>query len=190
MALLVYNENMAGNNELIQLWLSGQIKPSIFGPIHHSTHLGRAFYGGGLFSGTASGGLVNLLLINHESDSNFLWSVASGGDVYITLIENPTISASGTPLALFNRNRNSPIVTSNLLFQGASFSGGTYHPTFFVPGGSGPLAGGGRVSSDDEILLMYDVPYVLQIRNVTSQAQDVGVLVDVYSEIGKAASDP
>lgn len=180
---------MASNNELIINWLTGKITPVVYGPLHHSTHLGNSYVGGLLSSGTASGATTELLLITGVSEINLRFAVHSGGDAYVVLTEAPSVVSSGTHNPVMNRDRNSLNVSDMLVFSNPTVNGGTPFPTMFIPGGSGGLASGGQVSSDDEILLKKNSVYSLRAKNITGQAHDICILIDAYTELGEPVSD-
>lgn len=165
---------MPGDDELIINWLSNlstESAPVLAGP-HLHVHEGEGFEAGLIFSGITDGSQVSFLLIpNGDKLAHMQFASAAGGLAVFHLHENPTVTASGTPVPIFNLNRNKAAKPSEwLAFHTPTISNvGTELKAKIIPGTTGgtPAASvaGGNVRAETERVLDFDNPYLVVLQN-------------------------
>jgi len=185
---------MPGDDELIVDWLSNlstESAPVLQGP-HLHIHEGEGFETGNMFSGISDGAQVSLLMVPEGDQlAHFLFATAAGGLAVWHLYEAPTITSSGTPLAVNNLNRftrNKP--SEWLAFHTPTITNvGTRLKSGIIPGTTGGTpaasASGGNVRGDSERVLHFDSAYLLVIQNQAGAS----VLVDISGEWYETPAD-
>lgn len=99
-------------------------------------------------------------------------TIQGGGPYVVTLIENPTISDTGTDISSQNSNmdRRSTKTPQLQYFSNPTISGGTVISEDFLTSGGGPNASssiGGSIVGIERLLAL-DTDYVLRIQNTGS----------------------
>lgn len=111
------------------------------------------------------------------------FKVTCTGTSVFEIWENPAVSANGSAIAAINRNRivSDPAATS-FWFDPTVTSPGSNLSEELVPGGSGPHSGGGGASSFHEWVLAPGTLYLLEITNISGNAQEIGLMLEGYSK--------
>ena len=106
---------------------------------------------------------------------------ASAGPVLLELIENPTVSNTGTPATAFNRNRNSLNKHRMKIYAGATISDGTI---LFKKRLHGTSAGNNANAGEGLIRGEWDLgigkTYAIRLTNQTNPGATVQISVDMH----------
>jgi hypothetical protein len=125
------------------------------------------------------------LLIETPTDSLLHSSirVACTGTSVFEIWEGPTVSADGSSIAAVNRNRivADPTASSFWFDPTVTTPGSSLHEEL-IPGGFGPHSGGGGASSFHEWVLAPGTRYLLEVTNISGNAQDVGIMLEGYTK--------
>lgn len=143
---------------------------------HREIHSGYAFTLSSSSAVLGSGNTFNILIMTSSSSKllHLINESEATGEGEIALIENPTITSSGTATTIFNRRRPSSITSNATGYVNCSFTGGTILRSFRV--GAGKSTGGSSRSASERILSP-STPYVIQF---TSRA--TGVYIELKSD--------
>lgn len=150
----------------------------VFAPVttvteaHYAINNGIGFMVGDIFEGIANDGeAVGLIQVGDNEIHAFL-NVASQGDFYVRMYEAPTVTAVGTALTIFNKNRESVIVSGVTVTHTPTVSAnGTELPPAFIHGGTGGNAQGGQGDNfSSEIVLARNKNYLFKLINKSGGA--------------------
>lgn len=152
---------------------------------HHEVHEGEMWYLD-MFSGSVADNgsiiLAGVMPVTHEQ--HFTMAGACGGHATIELIEGAAFSASGSAMLPYNMNRNIGDAGALPVRGNPTLVGGTVLQTMFLPGGSGPKAGGGHQGTRDglEWITNPGESYAVRLTNVSGGAQDAWLGINFYNE--------
>lgn len=135
---------------------------------HMRVHLGHGFQVAGTVSNLASAGVAYFLVSPTATlHWRFYRIFADGAPVEIEFYENATVSANGSALPAYNRNRNSAITSATSIYSGPTVTGaGTKLFTSRVVGsGVGANATGEVEGIEVEWILNPAYKYLLKITN-------------------------
>lgn len=130
-------------------------------------HQGYAFEAGGI-GNIPIGASITLIGVTGNIPVHFheLVVTTDKGVAVIELIENPTITVTGTPFPTFNRNRDSDNVSRMQCYIDATVTGGTIFPTHLIHNiGGGAHIQGGSSGYGGEWVLKPNTPYAFRITN-------------------------
>ena len=133
-------------------------------PIHHAMHQGRVFY---VFDVTDLGNGENrtfqLFTPVIEPLSHFYWKIDLELEAQVEIFEDPQIVKDGTAVTVFNRNRNSSVNNTLLVWHTPTlgFDGTLIYDSWL---GEGKKAGGVGQALDGLILKSHAF-YVIRITN-------------------------
>jgi len=113
---------------------------------------GKSYVTGYYFSGVSNGTTVNILLSNPLSSGRVLNTTQvnfSGTGVGTMQVKkNVTVSSTGTPLPILNRNTKYGDNTLTNSYYGATYSGGGAYPKEVLPAGIKETVAGSAPSTD------------------------------------------
>lgn len=150
--------------------------------IEHSViNNGAAFQVGDIFEGIANDGVAEGLF-QVTNEMHVVLQVVSVGDCYLRIFENPTFSAAGTPMTIFNKNRTSTKPSGNTVTHTPTLTDdGTELTPTFIPGGSGGTATSAQtVGFAGEAILKAGNDYLFRIINKSGQARTIGAKLEWY----------
>lgn len=180
------------NDAMSGIFRSSRVDPLVGGQVivdtvHSELHAGNMFIAAGLIAPhggeLANDGTATVFIVTGTSEAHATWAVRTGGDVEYTLAEGGTITANGTELNSYNMYRGNAGTALTKIYHGGTSGGGwTNLPTYFVPGGAGPLASGGIDRQGLEWILDASTNYRMQVINRSGAAQMIGISVEFYEE--------
>jgi len=92
---------------------------------HHEIHNGNGYYIKD-FTAIGSGASLDLLfIIANDTVPHVQWQIASESEAEFYLYEDVEVSDNGTPLAVFNCNRNSANTATMQAYSGPTLAGGS-----------------------------------------------------------------
>lgn len=149
---------------------------------HDHLHRGFLFAYGNYTTALAASGTVLLLLqAPDDRQCHLRLAFAAGGNCSVELFEDPTVSANGTALTPYNRNRLSANQPATKMWLTPTTSAlGTLLDQQLVVGGTGGQAPGGDISWDSELLIGDGRLYLVRLTNVTSQAIELSSSIYFY----------
>jgi len=167
-----------GPLQLLENWLkqvqdTGGIAPIVY-ETSHAMHKGIRYQGSWVFSGTVAGAYEQVMIIvGDEYDAYLKLTGESGGDAIFAILENPTVTSSGTEYAPRNLNRGFGIEGNEggyvRGFVSPVLSDDGYLLTYqLLPGGIGVVAG---ASVEDEWVLRRGNCYVFRMYNWAAGAE-------------------
>jgi len=121
-------------------------------------------------------------LLQLTDGAHAIFNIAAGGDAEVHFFENPTFSAAGDLVTVFNKNRfssntSSAVATANPTITDA----GTALPKSFLPGGSGPHSGGGSDGNyNHERVLKGGNDYLVRVTNRAGATKAISIGVEFY----------
>ena len=143
---------------------------------HHKVHAGEMYSLSGSFQLTAGStlyfhGLTDGTTAHFRSAS----IQATGAPISVTFYEDATVSANGTPVTPFNRNRNSANTPTMLTFSGPTVT----DPGTLLESGLIPVAGGGKQSGiaslfGTEWVLASATSYLIGVTNNDTNTVTIG----------------
>lgn len=148
---------------------------------HHWNHNGHAFFASYLWPSIANDAVVEML-IQAATGMHTLYEIAAGGDFDIEVFENPTWSAVGTAVEIFNHNRFSLKTSGSTVTHTPTITDdGTSMGPKLVPGGTGGNAGGGQNGGyEREIILKTGNNYLIRITNRAGLTKRASIALDWY----------
>ena len=151
---------------------------------HHEIHGGSHFFTGN-FTLLANAQVYNIIFITPDTlkYSHMIFELATQAEAMFNYYEGVTVSANGTALAMFDRNRttdNTPGTTfyhtPTIATTGVEFGAGIF--------GSGNKIGG-QLRDSNEIILKPNTIYLLRITNNTSVSNWLDWQFDWYEHTNK-----
>lgn len=148
---------------------------------HHWIHNGHAFFASNLWATVADDASTELL-IQVAIGMHTLYEIAAGGDFDVEVFENPTFSAAGSAVGIFNRNRFSSKESGNIITHTPTITDdGTSMGVKLLPGGAGGNAGGGQDGGfDREIILKAGNDYLIRSTNRSGLVKRASTSLDWY----------
>lgn len=148
---------------------------------HHEIHAGSSFTTSYKVN-TGNGGIINLLVVTPDTTkwSHFTYEIDGELETDIILYEGATASNNGTPVAVFNRDRNSLTAATTLVFDTPTVAGGaegTVLRTWHF--GSNRSYGGGDRGTH-ELILKQNTKYLLRVTNSTANDNFISIKLDWY----------
>lgn len=154
--------------------------------VHHEVHEGEMFVASYTVphgSELANDASLDILIVTAAKEAHLFASIGVGGDCEVLFYEDATTSAAGTALAENNMNRRSSATAVETITHTPTVSTtGTLLLQTFLPGGSGPQAGGGASRSNTEWLLDINSKYLLRITNRSGSTIQASATLQWYSE--------
>ena len=125
---------------------------------HHEVHGGSHYYLEGYAALGLNGTLyVKLVTPNTKKWAHFLWTIGGAGLTTTTLVEGPTGGmAGGSPVTIFNSNRNSLNTSGLVITSGVTAPTGG---TIISQESFGSKQSGGTVTRGDEIIFKQNTTY-------------------------------
>ena len=160
-------------------FVPGERETVVIDSPHQRIHDGVFFSGGFMDAALANG--ASLEAIFRVVDGAHARIVISlGGDGTFEGFENTVVSDPGTPVSVLNRNRFSPNVATNLLFQGPTITNdGDSLAAEFIFGGSGGQATGGTATFFLEWILAPG-DHLMRLTNDSGQVRRAQMNLDWY----------
>lgn len=147
--------------------------------LHAQTHAGIVYGLDHVFAAVADDGFAYIMVTPGPGPMHFRVEVASGGDAYAWLYEDPSAS-DGTPLTPRNKNRLAADESAAEVVHTPTVSmSGTQIVTAFVPGGARNQATGGSANFE-EIILAPGKTYLVAVQNKSGVAQDLSIHLTWY----------
>lgn len=147
---------------------------------HNKIHEGEMFMAH-YYAGTlGAGGTIMIHLTAGTVTPHLLWDIAVGGDARLTVTEGGTLTG-GTAVTVFNMNRGNAGSCLSTVKHSGTLAGGTVINDFFIPGGSGPTAGGGNQRANQEVVALISKNTSLTVTNITT-AYPVSLGIFFYEE--------
>lgn len=183
---------MAGDDELMQDWLSG--KGEISDPHlvsidyqHEEIHEGNHFHSSFIFTGVANGALAEMLVIlpsgTRDYQAHMLAAANVEGDCHLFVYEDPTVTVSGAAIPRVANNRANVKTARTIVFLTPTITvDGTYLGQRFVPGGRGPQSEGGQAAGRYETIMAMHKSYLFRLRNVSGQTKTLAYELEWYEE--------
>ena len=165
---------------------------------HHEIHAGSSFMCSATDTDLDIGQLLNITFTTPASTLGYCHMFVNGSctsSALFEVLEAPTVTAnSGTPLAVYNRNRASSAVTGCKSIATVPISGATLTSTVTVGGtvivsegiGVGKNFGASSTRNDGEIILKAATVYVFRITGVADNGL-AGIFLSWYEHINKEA---
>jgi len=152
---------------------------------HQRIHSGEAFmagYGAVHGSELANDASIEMLVqVGSTTGAHLIRNVSASGDCEIFITEGVSFGGAGTPLTIFNKDRNSTDASSLAVSHTpTSVTGGTDLPTKFLPGGPGKGAGGQDGSYDRELILKKDTNYSFVVTNRSGAVMLLSDILEWY----------
>lgn len=143
--------------------------------VHHDrVHEGRTFFISHYFGEIANSGTISMLM---RTGSEFVYAIGTvncGGNALVYLYEDTVPSDNGTQGEPLNMNRNSSNAAETECYVSPTVPGGSEGLQLLVdllPGGEGPLAGGGTYRPDTEWVLKPASVYYIMATNISGNTQ-------------------
>jgi len=155
---------------------------------HAHINNGFGFVVGDIFYAVADEGVAEgLFQVTNQMHINL--SVVSQGDCEIRVFENPTFSAAGTAMTIFNKNRESNKVSGATVTHTPTLTddGTELTPTFVAGGTGGNATGGQGENFAGESILKAGNNYLFRIINKSGQARTIGARLVWYEPEAVAA---
>lgn len=152
---------------------------------HHEIHSGSSFFvwdrqdlsNGAVFDYT-------VITPNTTKWAHFVLEAVSESEMCVQMYEDPTLSANGTAMVEYNKNRNSSkTATTQVLYTPTVTSVGTT-VIFEDQWGSGRKIGGGS-RGVEEWILKQDTKYLVRFTNLTTNANFLSVHFNWYEHSNK-----
>jgi hypothetical protein len=134
--------------------------------VHHRIHEGEMFSAGFFAVALGAGATMDVLVQTGEIRPHMQIAGQAGQAVRAELYEDTTVSADGSVVGSINRNRNSAKTPGLVVTSGPTVTG-VGDPLFagFIPGGTGPQAEGGSLSTFAEYNLKPNSIYLVRLVN-------------------------
>lgn len=149
---------------------------------HRRIHQG-VFFGAGRYFGTlGNNDTLDVLVIVGSKNSHSVPTWNAGGDCEARWFEDTTVSANGSEIPSTNHARYSSNEALTKVYSTPTITddGNEQTDGRFIPGGSGPLAGGGTSSFNNEVVLKADTTYLFRITNRSGQGIILSFNLDWY----------
>jgi hypothetical protein len=152
--------------------------------VHRDIHNGEVFTVSKTFVGVANSAYARIRIkASATKSTHFVASVVVEGKCYLKTYVNSTYTDNGTAFTPFNRNTSSS----------KTYGGNVYHtPTVNVlgslraddltNGGIGPQSAGASVLGALETVLKPGDDILIELQNVSGQAKDLNIIVNLYEE--------
>lgn len=181
--LHVLLDNLTGSQPLLTDNLTGALVA--VENEHHEIHEGETFqvsYKSPDASPIADDGTVIFVLTTTTKTAHLVFDASGGGDFEGEFREDVTVAA-GTSMTPQNKNRTFPNNNTATVVRDPTVSNaGVLLETAFIPGGTGPLAGGGIGSGRSEWILKKGAKYMLRITNRAGNNQPMSLRAEWYEE--------
>jgi len=152
---------------------------------HHKIHEGD-LWNLEMYSGSVSdnGSIILAGIMPAGYEQHFTIAGACGGDATLELIEGCDFSASGTAVLPHNMNRRVGDSGAMDCYENPTITGGTVLQKMFLPGGSGPRAGGSHIGTREglEWVTNPGESYAVRLTNVSGGGQDCWLGINFYHE--------
>lgn len=131
---------------------------------HWLTHEGQAYILTGQAEGLDNGEVFNLTVITPDSAQRMRMLFSAEGElgIHVRVYEGATVNATGTPVTPINRERNSSNTSNSTCREGDTFAS---LGTLLWQWHSGGRKVAGNARESEEIVLLQDSTYILQIES-------------------------
>ena len=165
---------------------------------HHEVHDGSSFMATAIDVDLDSGELLNITFTTPALTLGGIHMIAMASNSSASkfeILEAPTVTAnSGTPMSVFNRNRNSSAVTAVKSIATVPISGATLTSTVTVDGtvikteimGVGKNSGASGSRDEMELILKGATTYVFRITGLADNGL-ASIILTWYEHIAKTA---
>lgn len=151
--------------------------------VHHEVHEGETFTVSWYSASVANNGVLAILLqVGNTHSPHMTFIVACGGHCQMELVENPTVTAEGTPLVISNMHRQGGGASSCTAHHTPTVAGGDVLLNVAEPGGEGPKATGSTTRANTEWILHRNMAYLVRGTNRSGAAQIMSVQLEWYEE--------
>jgi len=155
---------------------------------HHEIHEGDYYYVKNFVTLATGNSVEFLFIIPDDTTPHVQWQLASEAEAEFYLYEDVEVSDNGTPVAVFNANRNSANTAAMQVFSGPTLAGGTLGDD--GQGGttiSASILGSGKETTANrittyELIGRADTYYWVRLTNVSSQTAWVDYDFNWYEE--------
>jgi hypothetical protein len=148
------------------------IEPSVSANVHRGKLFDLTF----VDQSIASSGTLEVLIQTGTSKVHLDFSISGGGNGLLQIFEGPTITAAGTALTAYNKNRSSSNTLLSTVTHTPTLSAdGTKIDEELVLGGGGPHASGGEGGGGfTEWILAASTAYLIRVENIDAVAHPYG----------------
>lgn len=155
---------------------------------HHEIHDGSTFFVKDYMDLT-NGQIFNFLVVTPDTAkwAHILVSFAFELEAHVDVYEGATASNNGTPVTVFNRDRNSLTASTTLLFHTPTVAGGAEGTKIAGYKAGSARSIGGEARSEAELILKQNTKYLIRVTNDTSNNNWFGYLADWYEHTNKTA---
>jgi hypothetical protein len=153
---------------------------------HHEIHDGSAFVVNTVVDLAGNSSQTNIFVSGlSNKESNMIWRFISEAEADFKLYEDVTVSSSGTPVTIWNRNRASLTTSNSLVFSSAEISDTGTNLIVHHHWGSGK--DGGELREISEWVLKSGTVYSTVLTNEVATANQVTFILDWYDHTPKDA---
>lgn len=154
------------------------VEPSVSANVHR----GKLFDVTFVDQSIASSGTLEVLIQTGTSKVHLDFSVSGGGNGLLQIFEGPTITAAGTALTAYNKNRSSSTTLLSTVTHTPTLSAdGTKIDEELVLGGSGPHASGGEGGGGfTEWILAASTAYLFRVENLNATTHPYGFHANLF----------
>lgn len=151
---------------------------------HYQVHAARMYMISKILLSVANGADFLLLFITGDEEYHSVFELKSGGDARLFLLENPTMSASGTAIPIHNMHREFVRASGALAFISPTIATtGTVLFETVIPGGTGPQQSPGNVARPEtEWIFDKNTAYIIFGINDSGSAQDMSAALEAYRD--------
>lgn len=152
--------------------------------VHKRVYDGEFFTGGANNPALANDGELDCLLVV-TTTAHLRMSTVSDGLTQVWLYEGTTVSAAGAVQTVFNRNRESALVSDAVMTAGPTITDlGTALITSIIPGasGAGPASGAGGAAVSWEEWVLPAGTYLMRMKNISGGAAAMSFIIDFYHD--------
>ena len=155
---------------------------------HHETHKGNYYYIKNFTTVGAGSSIDFLFVISDNAVPHVQWQLASESEANFYLYEDVEVSSNGTPMTVFNANRNSSNTASMKAYSNPTLAGGS-----LGDGGQGgtlisaSVVGSGKDTTANrittyELIGKAGTTYWVRLMNVSSQESWIDYDFNWYEE--------
>jgi len=134
-----------------------------------------------------NGQVLDFLFVTPDTTkwAHLLISFGFEAEANISVYESATTSNNGTPITVFNRNRNSANTNTSLVYSAPTVTGTGTLIARYKAGSSRSV--GGDIRAEGELVMKQNTKYLVRITNDTVTNNWCGYLADWYEYVNKTA---
>ena len=137
---------------------------STVGTVHHKVHEGNSYTFFHYSADVDIASPLNVVMSIGSEEAHMTTEVKTDGGGEYAIYESPTISVSGTPITVFNRNRTSANTAKTTVTYGDTIgaTGTKIASSYIFAVGGGVTRVGGEVRTDTERILAPNIKYLFR----------------------------